>query len=295
MQTVTGKKIAILGIVALLHYTPWHAQANATVATDVQKRTSAPIAKTSDQHPSRLGESQLDMLISAVKRGDVAWLQNRTSARELINERDASGFSALHYAAENNHVPMVKWLLQAGADPALTTPFGMTPLALAIRSESLAAIHELLLSKKTKVNQQFPLLDDITPLMLAVIQRNREIIDTLLRNGADPNLKNAGGASVMHFFARMNSRFLASSRVSDYSSIGRALLAAHANINDQTLTGNTPLMTAVEHGNSSAVMFLVEHGASINAVNNQGKTAYNLADRQLADYLLKKGARPHKE
>jgi ankyrin repeat protein len=45
------------------------------------------------------------------------------------------GWTPLHYAAENNHVEMLRLLMGFGADPKATIASGATALSLACRLE----------------------------------------------------------------------------------------------------------------------------------------------------------------
>jgi hypothetical protein len=78
--------------------------------------------------------SELERLIDAAKRGDFAdvsvVLHNHA---ELINQRDESGATALHYAALGGHHSVVEELVRQGADINATDgEFGATPTGWAI-------------------------------------------------------------------------------------------------------------------------------------------------------------------
>jgi len=78
--------------------------------------------------------SEFERLIDAAKRGDLAdvraIVQNHA---ELINQRDPSGATALHYAAFAGHRSVVHELVSEGAAINVTdTRFGATPTGWAI-------------------------------------------------------------------------------------------------------------------------------------------------------------------
>jgi ankyrin repeat protein len=75
-----------------------------------------------------------DRLIEAAKSGDVAEVRSvALSHRELINQRDATGATALHYAAFGGHRGVVQALVEQGAEiNAGDSQFGATPAGWAI-------------------------------------------------------------------------------------------------------------------------------------------------------------------
>jgi hypothetical protein len=78
--------------------------------------------------------SELEKLIDAAKQGNVevvlAVLRDHT---ELINQKDSTGATALHYAAFGGHRSVVEALVKQGADVnARDSRFGATPAGWAI-------------------------------------------------------------------------------------------------------------------------------------------------------------------
>lgn len=78
--------------------------------------------------------SGVDKLIEAAKKGDLAEI--KTVLRDhagLINQRDQTGATALHYAAFAGHRSVVEELVRKGADiNARDGQFGATPAGWAI-------------------------------------------------------------------------------------------------------------------------------------------------------------------
>ena len=59
-------------------------------------------------------------LCDAVRLGDIKKVRCVfKQMREDINDRDAAGMTALHYAVKDASVPIVRLLLRLGADPVL--------------------------------------------------------------------------------------------------------------------------------------------------------------------------------
>jgi ankyrin repeat protein len=96
--------------------------------------------------------------------------------------------------------------------------------------------------------------DGATALHWAVYQSNREMLDLLLRAGANPKLANREGATPL-WLASING---------DATTI-TALLTAGADPNEKLPMGRTPLMAAARTGNVDAIKVLLDHGANVNA------------------------------
>jgi ankyrin repeat protein len=115
----------------------------------------------------------------------------------------------------------------------------------------LAAVRSLV-AKKADVNA--PQGDGATAVHWAVYRGNKELLDVLLRAGANPRLANRAGSTPL-WLASING---------DAAIIG-ALLAAGADANEKLPLGRTPLMAASRTGNVDAMNALIDRGADVNA------------------------------
>lgn len=104
-----------------------------------------------------------------------------------INAKDISGHTALFYATSRGNIDLMQFLIDNGAklnarDFSHPNPF-KNPLAKAIGLRNIAAI-KLLVANGADVDTTTRRADN--PLMLAIIEQDREIIQLLLDLGADP-------------------------------------------------------------------------------------------------------------
>src|SRR5690606_37903578 len=94
----------------------------------------------------------------------------------------------LYLAAVNGSAPMIKLLLEAGADPNLTVlSHTETPLMFAARSGALDAV-KLLLDAGAELEAK----DDYrgaTPIPFAAEQNHADVVRYLIERGANPNAR----------------------------------------------------------------------------------------------------------
>ena len=125
-------------------------------------------------------------LFQAALNGDVAELRRLVANGRNVNERDADGCTALHYAANNGHVEVLQVLLeQLGADKDAKDVNGATALhwaALYGRVEALRVLVQMGADKDAKD------VDGGTPLHNARSGWKYEAVDALIELGADVNV-----------------------------------------------------------------------------------------------------------
>jgi len=66
------------------------------------------------------------------------------SSPSLLTFKDGDGYTALHRASYNNHIQIVRFLLDQGCDPLVTTHEGWTPLHSAAKWDSKECVELLL-------------------------------------------------------------------------------------------------------------------------------------------------------
>ncbi|KAJ1466115.1 ankyrin repeat-containing domain protein, partial [Baffinella frigidus] len=96
---------------------------------------------------------------------------------------------------------------------------------------------------------------------------NLEIVNLLLKGGADVSQVVARGYTILH---------LVQSRTS-IAQTTLALIAAGADIDARSDANNTPLHIAARRGDLDLVELFLQNNASIDAVNDDGLTASELA------------------
>ncbi|XP_038124074.1 B-cell lymphoma 3 protein [Cyprinodon tularosa] len=198
---------------------------------------------------------------------------------------------------------------------------GDTPLHIAVVQGELPIVHkliQLLLLARTGLDIYNNLRQ--TPLHLAVITKQANIVEVLLRAGADPAVLDRHGQTAHHLCCEYQQLDCLSVLLSLSSSspcleirnfeglsplhlavlqghhdLTKMLLDAGADINAMDIkSGQSPLIHAVESNNADMVHFLIENGCDVNSQSYSGNTALHIAcGRGQVDtvrLLLKSGA-----
>jgi ankyrin repeat protein len=265
---------------------------------------------------------------------DAARQGNREAVRALlkqgedVNAAQGDGMTALHWAASNNDVDLAAMLIYAGGNlRAATRINGYTPLLLAARAGHTPIIR-LLLERGADPNQAS--IAGTTPLMLAAASGNADAVGVLVDAGADVNAREASRGQTALMFAAAYNRVAAIELLAKRG----ADVAAASKVHDlnafteedseqrpsQTAAGRkpqtggvdrnfvyteligymggfTPLLLASREGHVDAVEALLLAGADLNQTSAGDATTPLLVATinghfDLVKLLLEKGANP---
>lgn len=182
----------------------------------------------------------------AAQRDDRGTVKSLLRSAADVNAAQGDGMTALHWAAIKNDSELVQTLLYAGANVRATTRIGA-----------------------------------YTPLILAARAGNADVIDPLIRAGADVDARTANGATPL---------MLASSAGS--VATVRQLLDAGAGIDAKESTrGETAAMFAAGSNRADVVKLLADYGADLTATTNV-VTLNNLDRSSFANILFGNPAPP---
>lgn len=108
--------------------------------------------------------------------------------------------------------------------------------------------------------------DNMTPLLWAAGYGQNTTVESLIRSGANPNIKANGGRTALMF---------ASSK--GFFHVVKTLITEGAIINDVDEAGNSALIYAVHQNHALVVQELLKNGADLSIMNMYGQTAYSIS------------------
>ncbi|XP_067653301.1 ankyrin repeat domain-containing protein 50-like [Haliotis asinina] len=165
----------------------------------------------------------------------------------------------LMLAAENGHNDVVEFLVEKGADLSLKVKTGDNVLHLACYGGQLDVVKYLLSLNSININRRG--WKKMTPIMVAANQGYKEVVELLVKRGADLSLRAQMG-NILH---------TACSR--GHFDVVKYLLSLNSvDIDSRGWNERTPVMVAAFKGRKKVVELLVKHGADLSlstATNNE--------------------------
>jgi uncharacterized protein len=242
-------------------------------------------------------------LVEAVKIGDRTAAIALIERRADVNEAEADGTTALHYAAHNNDLQLVERLLRAGAKADAKNDFGATPMSEAALTGN-AALMEVLI--KGGADVESPNGDGQTALMIVARTGSVDAARVLLARGANVNAveKWRGQTALMWAAAQGQPAMV------------RELVARGANVNARSTVngwqrqvtaepraiyrpagGLTPLLYAAREGCVECITILADAGADLGLPDPENISPLLMAVMNqrydAAKLLLARGADPN--
>ncbi|MDR6852430.1 ankyrin repeat protein [Sphingomonas sp. BE123] len=118
----------------------------------------------------------------------------------LVNTKDDKGEAAIHIVTKRRDMTYLRFILARGGNANLQDGAGNSPMMLAVEAAWPEGVKQLI-DRKANVN----LGNDggETPLIRAVQRRDKDLVDLLLANGADPDqVDRLAGMSARDYAAR---------------------------------------------------------------------------------------------
>lgn len=216
-----------------------------------------------------------------------------------IEDTAPDGSSALVVAVDNRNYELAAWLLEGGADPnadgvgwaalhvavlAHRPHFRTIPDPLPTGTLDGAGMIAALVAHGADPNQHAtkrirlaqavsPLFDALgsTPFMLAAIAADIPVMQLLLEHGADPGVTTpAGATALMAAAGAATYAWQSPGTEAEALEAVKLVLASGVDVNQTDEDGNTALHGAANRGANSVIQLLLDHGAQLDAVNQEG-------------------------
>lgn len=273
----------------------------------------------------RKQDEQVSALDCAVIVGDVDLINLLLNNGADVNSKSRNGYTALMLASvEPSHIDIVDTLIKHGADAnAKSSVEQWSPLLLAT---SHVPPDEPIVRRLVEAGAQ---INDsnvfgMTPLMLVAPLGSAELVEYLLKNGADPRLANKDGLSAIHMAASSTgesyvdalensinmSAKIRSLEATFYKEgmqgfadgfsernrlvrprVIKLLLEYGADIDAKTISGVIPLTNALFVGNTEIADWIIQQGADINTGDETALMTAVWHNRiDIVKFLIEKGA-----
>ncbi|SVE31699.1 uncharacterized protein METZ01_LOCUS484553, partial [marine metagenome] len=150
--------------------------------------------------------------------------------------------------------------------------------------------------------------DGLAPLHYSARADHKEIVELLINNGADVNVRSTANLTPLDLSSggvadlirkqggKTSKELIALSKAARTGNIAEVKkhLAAGADVNAKDMYGDTPLHDAVKRGHREVVELLITNGADMNMQDGNGRTplypATALDHREIVAILIAKGA-----
>ncbi|XP_041370015.1 E3 ubiquitin-protein ligase MIB2-like isoform X2 [Gigantopelta aegis] len=201
-----------------------------------------------------------------------------------VNVVDNSGDTPLHDAIGQNENTCAEMILMSpNLDLTIANERGFNPLQWAAFHGKFGGtlVEKTILRNKSLIDVK--LEDGSTPLHIAAINDHKEATEILIKQGADVNIKDKNEATPLHLACDRG--FVGATKI---------LVNAGADVNMVDVNKNTPLHVLMgtsessegdpkllKHGSGTQrriklAIFLLEHGADVNARNKDDKTPVDI-------------------
>lgn len=247
-------------------------------AKDEQNRTALHLAAEAghEQVVSLLLEKGADPNLKATDGSTPLWRAAKFGKYEVvkqllpldgldINAKSKNFMAPLAEAAREGHEKVVTLLVEKGADLNIKDDEDSTPLLWAACRGKIAVVKEFLSLEGVELDAQDYM--GITALGWAVGRGYEEISMLLLDHGADPNIKDHQGRSIVHHAAHSSLQ----------ATLRMVLAWKNIQIHGQNEDGYTALHIAAQRGRVGCVEDLVDAGIDPDILSYAGKTSLDYA------------------
>ncbi|CAB0042895.1 unnamed protein product [Trichogramma brassicae] len=208
-----------------------------------------------------------------------------------VDAQDNDGWTPLLEAIYNRKINLVEILLRRSACPNLVNDKGQTCLHIICRRDDddgnmAKMLFEICDEKHRRVQVDAQDNEGQTPLHKAIFNGNINLVEILMRRGANPNLADDNGYTPLHILCLRE--YDAVDLAKRFFEIGKEFNKP-VKVDAQDNEGWTPLHEAIFNGNINLVEILLRRGASPNLADNDKLTPLHaICERKNSDDGLAK-------
>ena len=202
----------------------------------------------------------------------------KNTKKELIKDLKVFNVPVMHFASMIGSLKIMRLLVKYHADvnnklQKVKSALRGGNLVDYIKQNDMELVQKYVQDDKNKASLRSMFKKQSTPLHTAVIRRYTSIVSYLLKNGADPNIKDVDGDSPA---------FVATDKAihtiyKEYFDIMDALLEAGADVDATNDKGDTLLHLASRHRKPSIVEYLLRKHANVTIRNLEKESALDIA------------------
>nr|XP_045587401.1 transient receptor potential cation channel subfamily A member 1-like [Procambarus clarkii] len=198
--------------------------------------------------------------LAVAKKADecMEYLLTIDRVKDILNEKDNDGFTALFIAVKKHSENCAVLLLNAGASPSVKSQHKLCLLHLAAENSKPIFLEKLLAMRVFDVNVTNK--DNETPLHMAARAGSREACQMLFWKGAQVNAVDKNGKTALHIGAYHG-----------HSSIIRLLIKNGANKRAKDDSNSTALHAAAAKGNTECCEILTDADKSLYKEQDRSK------------------------
>ncbi|XP_071957076.1 transient receptor potential cation channel subfamily A member 1-like isoform X2 [Antedon mediterranea] len=191
-------------------------------------------------------------------------LLKHPKAKNLLEESDRYDNGPLHIAAKNGYLPIVKLLIESGADIDAKNEEEQTPAHLAALNGRFRTIKELVSHDPTVVDDEDEYSN--TPLHLGSQEGHFKVVQVLIGAGAEITARNQNQWTPLDCAAN-----------NGWTKTAEVLLEADCSVDPIDKAKTTPLHLACKNGHLEMVKLLLEWKASVSCKDIENKNCLDLA------------------
>ncbi|MDP0589962.1 MAG: ankyrin repeat domain-containing protein [Candidatus Endonucleobacter bathymodioli] len=236
------------------------------------------------------------LLTCAIPFGNNKLIELLIESGAKVNILDANKYMPLHKSVRYGEIELVKILLNAGADvnqkclsihihntDSIRKTFHpipgefVTPLRIAILCDDFEIV-KVLLDKKANPNDCIE--NHITPLGMAVTADSSNIVTELLLAGAEMNITNCWNGNILQYAVAISSSLEVIKTI--------IINGDTDSIDHESLFGYNPLSIAIMNESNDSVKVLINNGANPNYRHTNGNMPLHIAAQIAADRVDRK-------